>query len=85
MGTKLKILTLENKIKELEAQLLKFQQNEIKKEEIITNDDNDIIELEKELNNIISSKPIINEFNDDDLEDILEFVEKTKKSKKSKK
>ena len=82
--TNLKILTLENKIKELEAQLLKFQQNEIRKEENITND-NDIIELEKELNNIISSKPIINEFNDDDLEDILEFVEKPKKSKKSKK
>lgn len=75
---------LKNRIKELEAQLLKIQQQEIKKEENITND-NDIIELEKELNNIINAKPIINEFNDDDLEDILEFVQKPKKSKKSKK
>ena len=75
---------LKNRIKQLEAQILKLQHHEIKKEEKIINDE-DIIELEKELNNIINAKPIINEFNDDDLEDILEFVQKPKKSKKSKK
>ena len=84
---------LKNKLKELEAQLLKLQspkKEEIKQvqkiEEII---DDDIEALDKELDDAcnmvkLKEKPE-NKFNDDDINDILGFIENTKKIKKTKK